>query len=281
MVERVIIEMREEVRTLSANTAAAVPHEKGSEVRQPSKPKQQTQNSSNKQGNSKQQTQESSKKQDSSKKPESRKRYNPTKICKEYRAGHTCEGGKQCPKGEHPIKCLNILRRNICKHGGDCWFWHPTLCVNSTRMKRCDIIDCPKWHMKGTIKPENFQNTRGEQYMESSSEPKQKPTRERAYQRRERNPILPRRAAQSNQIHTEDNHFLDMREQLLREREQLLEERQKNFHLQQKLSMGQPQTQNWQPPSSTLTGAGRESRNVTNFPPPPVGQAAWQMQQKG
>ena len=95
-----------------------------------------------------------------------RKRYDLKKICPEYRVGHTCPGRKDCPQGDHPIKCLNIMKRGVCRESGQCPFWHPPLCEQSERNRICVIRECPKWHVQNTKKPNDEKKSNGQRRTE-------------------------------------------------------------------------------------------------------------------
>ena len=91
-------------------------------------------------------------------------RADPKEICELYkrrncphgRLGKTLVNGKQCEKS-HPPRCFKYTRfgaRNPqgCNKGANCQYWHPRLCKESLKSKRCTKDDCSFFHIKGTMR---------------------------------------------------------------------------------------------------------------------------------
>ena len=94
----------------------------------------------------------------------SSERTAPSEICEQYkrrncphgRLGKTLVDGRQCEKA-HPPRCFKYTRygqRNPrgCNKGTNCQYWHPRLCNESVRTKKCSRENCSFFHLKGTVR---------------------------------------------------------------------------------------------------------------------------------
>ena len=116
---------------------------------------------------------------------------NSAKICELYkkracphgRTGTTLVNGNKCDKS-HPKRCFKYCDygsrdRKGCKKGKSCDFWHPRLCSNSMKDKRCTKANCTFFHLRGTIRNNEER-------------------RDGADQRQNRAPVKPERSADIN-----------------------------------------------------------------------------------
>lgn len=93
----------------------------------------------------------------------------PKPFCYYYKQGRCRHGktGKKVVNGQvcsylHPQKCLKYCRFGRDKGkgcDGSCGFFHPTVCRNSLRHRKCLLPDCTFVHLQGTERHErNFPN---------------------------------------------------------------------------------------------------------------------------
>ena len=90
-----------------------------------------------------------------------------SRVCRAYLKFKCQKSGRRC-RYEHPRICTNLLDNGIKEpqgcNGRGCSNFHPPMCQSSLLLKKCEDLDCPLFHIKGT--------SRGTKYKETNSSDK-------------------------------------------------------------------------------------------------------------
>ena len=77
--------------------------------------------------------------------------------CPHGMSGKSLQNGQKC-KFNHPRLCHKFMKNgNFGRYGcknTSCEYFHPIICQNSFKRRKCLIKNCSKWHLKGTTRIE-------------------------------------------------------------------------------------------------------------------------------
>lgn len=145
-------------------------------------------------------------------------RFYSKNICKHGISGKGIPG-EQC-KFSHPKRCAKFTThgtfRGGCKKGNQCKDFHPLMCRDSLKAKKCTNMQCKFTHIKGTQRYERYEPTK-------RYEPAYQSTDEQA--QRYQQPTHPVNTAHGQQGNYDQEHFLDVLNNLKQELFQMMEQK--------------------------------------------------------
>ena len=80
-------------------------------------------------------------------------------MCPKYKYGR-CPNYETCKdRYDHPRRCRNMLNKGKCRFRDKCRYFHPKLCTKSISDRKCTFLECPFFHISGTIRYEETHQT--------------------------------------------------------------------------------------------------------------------------
>ena len=99
----------------------------------------------------------------------------PSNLCPEYKWGK-CHQFNTCPY-DHPPRCWSWLQHGKCPYKRKCRYNHPPLCRYSRRERQCYNVECKFFHLYGTKRNQDEQQSSDRRRMNSGSENQRRQTR--------------------------------------------------------------------------------------------------------